>query len=114
MAWITVDVLDFLFAFGLGIVFQHLAVAPMRGLSPREGLIAALKADTLSLIAWQLGMYGLMAFIQLHACPSLFGARADVDSPAFWFAMQLAMVAGFVTAFPVNWWLIRAGIKERM
>ncbi|MEO8081682.1 MAG: DUF4396 domain-containing protein [Caldimonas sp.] len=28
--------------------------------------------------------------------------------------MQVAMVAGFVTAYPVNWWLIRAGIKERM
>jgi Domain of unknown function (DUF4396) len=28
--------------------------------------------------------------------------------------MQIAMVAGFVTAYPANWWLIRAGVKERM
>jgi hypothetical protein len=28
--------------------------------------------------------------------------------------MQIAMVAGFITAFPVNWWLIKIGIKEKM
>ena len=28
--------------------------------------------------------------------------------------MQLAMMAGFVTSYPVNWWLIRAGVKEKM
>jgi hypothetical protein len=28
--------------------------------------------------------------------------------------MQIAMVAGFVTAYPVNWWLIKSGIKEKM
>jgi hypothetical protein len=33
----------------------------MRGLSPGKGLVAAVKADTLSLISWQVGMYGLMA-----------------------------------------------------
>jgi len=32
----------------------------------------------------------------------------------FWGAMQLAMIAGFVTSYPMNWWLIRVGIKERM
>jgi Domain of unknown function (DUF4396) len=28
--------------------------------------------------------------------------------------MQIAMLAGFVTAYPVNWWLMRQGIKEKM
>jgi hypothetical protein len=44
----------------------------------------------------------------------LLGSRAEVDSPEFWFMMQLAMLIGFVTAYPVNWWLIRVGIKEAM
>ena len=35
-------------------------------------------------------------------------------SPEFWFVMQLAMLCGFATAYPVNWWLIRSGIKEAM
>jgi hypothetical protein len=32
----------------------------------------------------------------------------------FWGAMQVAMIAGFITSYPMNWWLIRVGIKERM
>ena len=28
--------------------------------------------------------------------------------------MQLAMLCGFATAYPVNWWLIRRGLKEKM
>ncbi|MGE4197329.1 MAG: DUF4396 domain-containing protein, partial [Phycisphaerales bacterium] len=30
------------------------------------------------------------------------------------FTMQIAMLAWFATSYPVNWWLIRSGIKERM
>jgi hypothetical protein len=44
-----------------GIVFQYFTIAPMRGLSPGKGIMAAIKADTLSLTAWQIGMYGFMA-----------------------------------------------------
>jgi hypothetical protein len=32
----------------------------------------------------------------------------------YWMMMQLAMILGFFTAWPVNSWLIRIGIKERM
>ncbi|GGI42514.1 membrane protein [Cnuibacter physcomitrellae] len=109
-AWIA----DFIFAFGLGIVFQYFAIAPMRNLPVRRGLWEALKADALSITAWQVGMYGVMALAQLAILPALFGTRAAVLSPEFWFVMQIAMLAGFATSYPVNWWLIRAGIKERM
>jgi hypothetical protein len=33
----------------------------MRNLSLGQGIFAAIKADTLSLTAWQIGMYGFMA-----------------------------------------------------
>jgi hypothetical protein len=107
-------VLDFLFAFVLGIVFQYFAIVPMRGLSPREGLLAALKADTLSLASWQVGMYGFMAIAQFYLLPHFFGRQAEVNSLEFWFTMQLAMLCGFITAAPVNWLLIRSRIKEKM
>lgn len=110
----AVWVLDFLFAFALGIIFQYYAIVPMRGLSPGEGIKAAIKADTLSLLSWQVGMYGFMALAQFYLFGHLLGVRAEVDTPEFWFAMQLSMIAGFITAYPVNWWLIRVGIKERM
>ncbi|WP_425127136.1 DUF4396 domain-containing protein [Burkholderia gladioli] len=43
-----------------------------------------------------------------------YGGIANVASPEFWFAMQLAMLAGFATSYPVNWWLIHSGMKEKM
>jgi hypothetical protein len=101
--------LDFALAFLIGIVFQYFTIAPMKNLSPGPGIMAALKADTLSLIAWQIGMYGWMAVVIFK----LFG-EIPKTNPVFWFMMQIAMVVGFVTSYPANWWLLKTGIKERM
>ena len=110
----AVWVLDFKFAFLLAIIFQYYAIAPMRKLSFWAGISAALKADTLSLISWQVGMYGFMAFAQFYLLGTLLGTQAQVNTPEFWLLMQLAMLVGFATAYPVNWWLTRIGIKEAM
>lgn len=103
-------VIDYAAAFLIGVGFQYAAIKPMKGLSPGEGLVAALKADALSLTAWQVGMYGWMA----AATFLIFGHELDKGSPVFWFMMQLAMAAGFLTSYPVNWWLVGSGIKEKM
>jgi len=110
----AVWIVDFVFAFGFGIVFQYFTIAPMRGLSLGPRIWAAVKADTLSLTAWQVGMYGLMALAQFLYFKPLLGKMLEVNTVEFWFTMQLAMLAGFATSYPVNWWLIRAGIKEKM
>ena len=102
--------IDFLFAFIVGIIFQYYSIKPMKNLSPKKGLIAALKADTLSLTAWQVGMYGGMAI----AFFLIFKQRLEPTSILFWFVMQGAMLLGFITSFPVNWWLLTRGIKEVM
>ena len=109
-AWIV----DYLFAYAFGIVFQYFTIAPMRNLGFVAGIWAAIKADTLSLTAWQVGMYGFMAFAYFYLFGSLLGTKLEVDTVEFWFMMQIAMICGFVTAFPVNWWLIRTGLKEKM
>jgi hypothetical protein len=103
--------IDYVAAFALGIAFQYFTIAPMRGASLGEGLLAAVKADTLSLSAWQLGMYGWMALALF-----VFFSRAALPKtePTFWFMMQIAMAAGFLTSYPVNWWLLRRGLKEVM
>jgi hypothetical protein len=101
--------LDFAAAYLLGIAFQYFTIVPMRGLKPTAGIIAAAKADTLSLTAWQLGMYGWMAVVHF----TIFG-EIPKTNPVFWFMMQIAMLAGFVTSYPVNWWLVRSGLKEKM
>ena len=100
----------YVLAFIIGIVFQYFTIKPMRHLSPGEGLKAAVKADALSLTSWQIGMYGWMAI----AVFVLFGHELPKTSPVFWFMMQIAMLIGFLTSYPVNWWLVRKGIKEKM
>ena len=103
--------LDFCLAFLFGVAFQYFSIKPMRNLSPSQGLVASLKADTLSLIAWQLGMHGWMAL-----CLFVWFSEQILlkTSAAFWFMMQIAMLCGLVVAYPVNAWLIRKGIKEAM
>jgi hypothetical protein len=102
--------LDFVLAFLLGIVFQYFTIQPMRKLSVTDGLIQALKADTLSITSWQIGMYGWMAV----ATFLIFGHEIEKTNPVFWLMMQIAMFAGFATSYPVNWWLVRKGVKEKM
>ena len=36
------------------------------------------------------------------------------DTPVYWMSMQAGMIIGFLTAYPVNAWLMRTGIKEPM
>ncbi|MHB0776112.1 DUF4396 domain-containing protein [Halomonas sp. WWR20] len=110
----AVWILDYALAFLLGIAFQYFTIKPMRGLSPGQGLVQATKADFLSLTAWQVGMYGFMAFAHFYLFATLLGERLHVASVEFWFMMQIAMIAGFITSYPVNWWLIKRGIKEAM
>ena len=105
---------DFLFAFLFGIGFQYWSIVPMRQLSPGEGIRAALKADVLSIGAWQIGMYGGMALIQFLWFAPQFGGLAEPGQPEFWMAMQIAMLAGFCTSYPMNWLLVRNGVKEAM
>jgi hypothetical protein len=99
---------DFVLAYLLGIVFQYFSVAPMRGLGLREGIVAAIKIDTLSLVAYEAGMFAWMGF-RAWLWPQL-----EPVSWSYWFMMQIAMVLGFATTYPVNWWLIGRGIKEKM
>jgi hypothetical protein len=35
-------------------------------------------------------------------------------APEFWFAMSTALLAGFIFAYPMNWWLVVRGLKHGM
>lgn len=109
-AFQTELVIDFIFAFVLGIVFQYFTIAPMRGLGPGKGIVAALRADTASLIAFEIGLFAWMAFARFV----IFQADIDPTSPVHWFMMQIGMILGFFTAYPVNQWLLLKGWKEKM
>jgi hypothetical protein len=101
---------DFVAAWCLGIAFQYFTIVPMRHLSPREGLIAAIKADTLSIISFQVGMYGWMLLVHFRFPLAHMGP----DEAIYWLMMQVAMICGFITSVPMNWWLLKIGWKEPM
>ncbi len=104
-------IVTYVLAYIFGIAFQYFSIKPMKGLSVGKGIKEALKADTLSLTAFQVGLYGWMAIMQFVLFPV---EALHPNEPAFWFLMQIGMILGFLTSYPVNWWLIKRGIKEPM
>ncbi|WP_370553477.1 DUF4396 domain-containing protein [Edwardsiella tarda] len=101
--------LDFILALCLGIFFQYWPARQM-GMSRWLALKNAVKADVLSLICWQLGMYVWMAI----ALFLLFTPDMPHASALYWFMMQIAMIVGFCSAYPMNKWLVSKGIKHAM
>ena len=102
---------DYVLAVTLGLAFQYFAIVPMRGLGFRGGIVAAIKADILSLTAFEVGLFAWMALMAFVFFPD---PHLQPDSPVYWFLMQIGMIIGFATAWPANVWLIRHGIKEAM
>ncbi len=104
-------VLDFFFAWTYGVAFQYFSIVPIRDdLGPISGVWAAIKADTLSILSFQVGLFGYMALFHLV----FFKPPLSVASPTYWLMMQIGMIVGFFTAWPVNTWLMRKGWKEKM
>lgn len=101
--------LDFVLALFLGIFFQYLPGREM-GLPPKMALKKAIQADILSLISWQIGMYIWMAIVLF----GIFTPSMPRDSVVYWFMMQIAMIFGFMLAYPVNGLLCQKGIKHVM
>jgi hypothetical protein len=104
-------ILDLPLAWTFGILFQYFAIAPVRD---QVGQLAplgdAIKSDTLSVLSFEVGLFGWMALAHYV----IWEPPLPIDSSSHWFMMQIGMVMGFVTSWPVNRWLLRHGIKEPM
>ncbi|QHE50817.1 DUF4396 domain-containing protein [Pontibacillus sp. HMF3514] len=103
--------IEFIAAYAFGLLFQVLAIYPM---NKDKGLFgafkSAVKADTWSLIAFEIGMFGWMAIVHFI----IFTHPPKPDEITYWFMMQIAMILGFITSYPANWWLVKKGIKDAM
>jgi hypothetical protein len=57
-------------------------------------------------------MYAFMAvvFYKLYPAPH----RLTAFDPVYWLMMQIAMICGFATSYPMNRWLMDKGVKEKM
>jgi hypothetical protein len=102
---------DLLLAWLFGIAFQYFVIKPMRNLSPAQGLIAAIKSDTLAILTFEIGLFAWMALTYFVFFPQ---PHLKPTEPGYWFMMQIGMVLGFFTSYPLNWWLIKAGWKDGM
>ena len=69
-------------------------------------LLEAIKADTLALATFEIGLFAWMAISYFQFVP-----RPELTAPTYWFMMQIGMVLGFIASFPNNWYLVRAGVK---
>jgi len=104
-------IVEFILAFLFGILFQFAAIYPMhkdKGIG--HALKSALKADAIALIAFEVGMFAWMAVSHFL----LFATLPEPTSPVYWFMMQIAMILGFFTSYPANWWLMKKGVKHEM
>lgn len=57
--------LDLLLEWAFGIVFQYSTIVPMRGLSFGKGLLQAIRAGTLAIIAFEIGLFRWMTLAHL-------------------------------------------------
>ncbi len=86
-------------------------IVPMRRLSFGKGLFQAIRADTLAVIAFEIGLFAWMTFAPYALFPR---PHLQPTEAAFWFMMQIGMIVGFFTSYPANIFLLKTGWKEKM
>ena len=97
------------FAFGL-LIFQSLFMKDMMGGSYATAVRHSLLPEWLSMNFMMAGMFPTMVVMMMGR-----DMRAmEPTQLVFWGAMSVAVGAGCLTAFPVNMWLVKAGLKHGM
>ncbi len=102
--------LEYALGFGFGwAYFQAFAMKDMVGGSYILSLKETLIPELLSMNLLMTGMIPTMKFLM----PRIDNA-GDPFMPAFWFVMSMALIVGFILAYPVNWWLVVNNMKHGM
>jgi hypothetical protein len=102
--------LEYGLGFGFGwTIFQSLFMRGMAGGSYWMALKRTFIPEFLSMNLVMTGMI-LVASLLLAAA----GGKQGPLTPTFWFVMSMALLAGFVVAYPINWWLVAKGLKHGM
>jgi hypothetical protein len=96
------------FAFGWTI-FQALFMRGAAGGSYRRSLTSTFLPELLSMNCLMAGMVPVMTLAMKNV-----PAGHDPLRPTFWFIMSMALLVGFSTAYPMNWWLVSRHLKHGM
>lgn len=102
--------LEYGLGFGFGwTIFQSLFMRSMVGGSYWMALKRAFMPEFLSM---NLVMTGMIPVASLFW--AAIGGKQGPLTPTFWFVMSMALLAGFVVAYPINWWLVSKNLKHGM
>lgn len=104
-------VMDFVLAWTFGILFQYMTIVPIRRLSFGKGLFQAIRADTLVIILFEIGLFAWMSLTHYVLFPD---PHLKPSEAVFWFMMQVGMILGFFASYPVNSFVLKIGWKEKM
>lgn len=103
-------IVEYLSAFVVGwMLFQAVFMLDMYGGNYLLALRKTFFAEFVSMNMVMVGMIPTMILL-MHALP---GAE-NPTHPLFWGVMSLATLAGMVTAYPINSWMVRRGVKHGM
>ncbi len=107
---VTDIALEYALGFGFGwSIFQALFMRDMAGGSYLRALSSTFFPELLSMNCLMAGMVPVM-MLAMKGVP----ASRDPSGPAFWFVMSMALLVGFVTAYPMNGWLVSHHLKHGM
>jgi hypothetical protein len=105
---------DFLLEYALGFgfgwaFFQAFAMRDAAGGSYLKSLKMTFLPELLSMNLLMTGMVLTSQFAMRRVAGS-----DDPTRPEFWFIMSMALIVGFVCAYPINWWLVANHMKHGM
>lgn len=97
------------FSFGL-FIFQSLFMKDMMGGSYLQAVRQSLLPEWLSMNLMMTGMFPTMVILMMGR-----DMRAmEPNELVFWGVMSVAVAVGYVTAYPINVWLVKVGLKHGM
>ncbi len=102
--------MEYLLGFGFGwTIFQALF---MKGSMGGDYAHALRKTFVPELVSMNMLMAGMIPVMRggMHSIMGSYGP----GQPAFWFVMSLALLTGFLLAYPINWWLVTRHLKHGM
>jgi hypothetical protein len=101
---------EYVLGFGFGwTIFQALFMRNSLGGSYRQALIKTFLPELLSMNLLMTGMVPTAMILRRFIA----GAE-NPTTPAFWFVMSMALLVGFIVAYPMNWWLVANHLKHGM
>ncbi|MDQ6905652.1 MAG: DUF4396 domain-containing protein [Chloroflexota bacterium] len=107
---VTDIALEYALGFGFGwSIFQSLFMRANAGGSYPRALSRTFFPELLSMNCLMAGMVPVKTLAMARTA-----ASRDPSTPAFWFLMSMALLVGFITAYPMNWWLVARHLKHGM